>query len=75
LVANIFSELSVGNIAQVFALMAMDAKTRKPVDKDRIERSTRAALLTIAAERMAREAKTSRLRELRLIRQAVTSKK
>ena len=44
----------------------MERKTRRPKDTHRIERSTREALAIIAAERAAREAKTTRLRQLRL---------
>lgn len=44
----------------------MTSKTRMPKDKDRIERSTREALIAIAGERLAREAKTARLKEQRL---------
>ncbi|KQU83251.1 hypothetical protein ASD99_06475 [Mesorhizobium sp. Root695] len=40
--------------------------TRLPQDKERIERATREAQSIIAIERQAREAKTARLRELRL---------
>jgi hypothetical protein len=39
---------------------------RMPQDKDRIERATREAKSIITIEREAREAKTARLRELRL---------
>ncbi len=40
--------------------------TRTPVDKHRIERSTREAQITIKDEQQAREAKTARLKEQRL---------
>ncbi|PWJ94707.1 hypothetical protein EN935_16290 [Mesorhizobium sp. M7D.F.Ca.US.004.03.1.1] len=47
--------------------------TRLPQDKDRIERATREAQSIIAIERQAREAKTARLRELRLSSEAPIS--
>ena len=40
--------------------------THRRVDKERIERADRESKLTIEAERLAREAKTARLREQRL---------
>ncbi|MER8467544.1 hypothetical protein [Mesorhizobium sp. M1396] len=46
---------------------------RLPQDKDRIERATREAQSIIAIERQAREAKTARLRELRLSSEAPAS--
>ncbi|MFC3324508.1 hypothetical protein [Mesorhizobium cantuariense] len=46
---------------------------RLPQDKDRIERATREAQSIIAIERQAREAKTARLRELRLSSEAPVS--
>ncbi|TIN24987.1 MAG: hypothetical protein E5Y31_16715 [Mesorhizobium sp.] len=46
---------------------------RLPQDKDRIERATREARSIIAIERQAREAKTARLRELRLSSEAPAS--
>ncbi|ESY71985.1 hypothetical protein NKJ90_29385 [Mesorhizobium sp. M0051] len=46
--------------------------TRLPQDKERIERATREAQSIIAIERQARQAKTARLRELRLSSQALT---
>ncbi|MER8752980.1 hypothetical protein NKH57_27690 [Mesorhizobium sp. M1050] len=48
--------------------------TRLPQDKDRIERATREAQSIIAIERQARQAKTARLRELRLSSQALTGR-
>ena len=39
---------------------------RRRVDKEKIERADREARKVLAAERKAREAKTARLRELRL---------
>jgi hypothetical protein len=44
-----------------------------PQDKDRIERATREAQSIITIEREAREAKTARLRELRLSSEAPAS--
>jgi len=43
---------------------------RLPQDKDRIERATRESQTIIDLERQAREAKTARLRELRLSAEA-----
>ena len=40
--------------------------TQRRVDKERIERADRESKLTIEAERLARDAKTARLREQRL---------
>lgn len=40
--------------------------TQRRVDKERIERAARESKLTIEAERLARDAKTARLREQRL---------
>jgi len=44
--------------------------TQRRVDKDRIERADRESKLTIEAERLARNAKTTRLRERRLSAEA-----
>ena len=48
--------------------------TRRPVDKERIERADRESKLTIEAERLARDAKTARLREQRLSVEASVEK-
>ncbi|UVK52420.1 hypothetical protein DBIPINDM_005790 [Mesorhizobium sp. AR02] len=44
--------------------------TQRRVDKERIERADRESKLTIEAERLARNAKTARLREQRLSAEA-----
>jgi hypothetical protein len=44
--------------------------TQRRVDKERIERADRESKLTIEAERLARDAKTARLREQRLSMEA-----
>ncbi len=46
---------------------------RLPQDKDRIERATRESQTIIDLERQAREAKTARLREQRLLSQSSES--
>ena len=48
--------------------------TQRRVDKERIERADRESKLTIEAERLARDAKTARLREQRLSVEASVEK-
>ncbi|MBN9219631.1 MAG: hypothetical protein J0I79_16935 [Mesorhizobium sp.] len=48
--------------------------TQRRIDKERIERADREAKLTTEAERVARDAKTARLREQRLSAEASIEK-
>lgn len=57
-------------------LLAVEAfMTQRRVDKERIERADRESKLTIEAERLARDAKTARLRAQRLSAEASVEKK